>query len=118
MQTAEPYLALFDSGAKDNFILRSVALERRLDIYPLPGKGITVKLPGGKEIQASEYVRPDWSILLIGRNRHRKFLFIVLDQLPNNLEIVIGVYASRELGIGHFYTDPSLLVIHVDEGAG
>ena len=118
LQNAEPYFALFDSGSSDNFILRSIAHERDLIIYPLPDKGKTVKLPGGLEIHAKEFVLPDWKILIKGRNRHSKFSFLVLEELPNGLQLVVGERASNELGIHRTYNDPSLLVAHLDDEAG
>ena len=115
-QNAEPYLALFDSGSADNFIIRSVAHERDLTVYPLPDKGQTYKLLGGSTIHASEYVQPDWRFL-IGRKRHRKFPFIVLEQLPNGLDLVVGEHALNELNI-HRLCDKSALVAQLEGGAG
>ena len=115
-QTAEPYIALFDSGADENFIIRSVAHERGLTIYPLPDKGKIVRLPGGLQVNASEYVQPDWR-LLIGRQRHSKFPFIILEELPGGLQLLVGERATNELGI-HRLADTNLLTAHLEDGAG
>ena len=67
-------------------------------------------------IHASEYVQPDWRFL-IGRKRHSKFPFIVLEQLPNGLDLVVGEHALNELDIYHLY-DKEALTAQVEDGAG
>ena len=91
------YLALFDTGAQINLIRRSVVHDLGLPIYEdsVPEVVETVQ---GIEVPINDYVQPKWQ-LHIGRQKHQRFRFFVVDELPDGLDVLVGNDVMNDIGI-------------------
>ena len=109
------YQALFDSGTSVNFIVHWVAEELNLQTQPLHSDDVKAYgLIGGQEYLVSCSVQPTWR-LHCGRRRYQEFRFFVVEALPNDLHLVVGDVASKEMGI-HLRANKAALVAFPKKG--
>ncbi|KAL8827197.1 MAG: hypothetical protein Q9191_003331 [Dirinaria sp. TL-2023a] len=92
------YLALFDTGAQINLIIRSIVNDLDLPIYKDYTGPEVVEVVEGMNFLVNNYVQPKWQ-LHIGQTSHREFPFFVVDQLPHSLGVVLGYHVMNDIGI-------------------
>ncbi len=104
------YLALIDTGSKENFILRSVVED--LELRTMRKFPMTIKTLAGHKVEVSECVQPMWKFSTSSR-RHQEYPFHVVPEIPSGIDMVLGNIAREDMGI-ELRDNGSALIAHED----
>lgn len=88
-------ILLTDTGASDNFISRSIVEELELETTPIIPTTIAF---AGQNFIVSERVQPKWQFHK-GSWRHQEFSFLVISDIPDDRDMLLGNIARKELKI-------------------
>ena len=102
---------LFDSGASDNLICRSIVTELDHEVTQCRTK-IIIGI-GGQAVEVSELVRPKWQFEQ-GLELHEEITFFVVPEIPGGFDMLLSGVTLEYLGL-HFRLDPGrVLVVQAD----
>ena len=101
---------MLDSGSSGDFIVRRVVEECGLDIHPLSDEEKEhYEMMNGDEIEVQEFVQPVWKFSRKGHTWRPSTRFLVLNYLPNMLDMVLGGKSLTSMGIGLYAVNAALV---------
>ena len=112
------YNAKFDTAAEGNFITRSLVEECEYKLHPRSDSDPSFCALNKYPVPVSGWVLPDWQFLISRQKRRRKEVrFWVIENLPSELDMLIGDEFLQDMGI-RLRGPRDVLVVHRDWGKG
>ena len=114
----DKYSAKFDSGSSGDFITLSCVKKAGLEIYPIPNPENPYKMFNDHSLPVSGYAQPVWQFWISKeKKRRRDVRFFIVDELPDELDIVVGEKSMNQMGV-YLRASTGALVAHRNYGKG